>query len=291
MGATGAPTHRLAWRPPQAQGTGENGPAPAGALSVLRRVCWRVLWANGDRRQPWWEGSAGAGAAPVLHPAPAMAHDRGVILDVDGTLIDSNDAHAFAWVQAGQALGYDIPFHVVRPLIGMGGDRVTPMVAGVEEDSPEGQELARVRGEIFRSRHLRDLEPTPGARDLLLRLRDDGFERVVASSASEEDLGLLLEQAGVADLIGARTSSGDAEESKPEPDILEAAIARARTDRDRLLMIGDTPYDVEAARRARVPILAVRSGGWGDDDLRGARSVHDHPADILRSYETVILES
>jgi HAD superfamily hydrolase (TIGR01509 family) len=218
-----------------------------------------------------------------------MAHDRGVILDVDGTLIDSNDAHARAWVEAGDALGYDIAYDEVRALIGMGGDRVTPLVAGVEEDSPEGQALAHRRGEIFRARYLRRLAPFPRVRDLLQRLRDDGFILAVASSASEEDLGALLDQAGVADLIATATSSADAEESKPEPDIVEAAISRAGLPRERLVMVGDTPYDVEAARRARVAIVAVRCGGWGDADLEGAVAVAEDPAELLERYEEIFL--
>jgi HAD superfamily hydrolase (TIGR01509 family) len=219
-----------------------------------------------------------------------MAHDRGIILDVDGTLIDSNDAHARAWVETGRALGYDIPFHTIRPLIGMGGDKVMPLVAGVEEDTPEGQRIQETRGEIFRSRYLADLQPLPRVRELLTRLRDDGFQLVVASSASDDDLGLLLEQAGVADLIDSATSSGDADESKPEPDIVEAAISRSRHPRERLLMIGDTPYDVEAARRARVPIIAVRSGGWDEPDLEGARAVYDHTGELLERYVEVFLD-
>jgi HAD superfamily hydrolase (TIGR01509 family) len=218
-----------------------------------------------------------------------VAHDRGVILDVDGTLIDSNDAHARAWVEAGEAFGYPIAFEQVRPLIGMGGDRVMPMLTGVEEESEEGHRIKTLRGDLFRRNHLPYLQPLPRVRELLQRLRDDGFELVVASSASREDLGALLEQAGVRDLLDSTTSSSDAEESKPEPDIVLAAISRASTDQDRLLMIGDTPYDVEAARRARVPIIAVRSGGWADSDLEGAVAVYDHTGDLLDHYETVFL--
>ena len=220
-----------------------------------------------------------------------MAHDRGIIFDVDGTLIDSNDAHARAWVEAGEELGYGIEYGEVRRLIGMGGDRVMPMVAGVEEDSEAGQALATRRGEIFRRRHLPGLEAFPGVRDLVQRLKDDGFAVVVASSASEDDLGLLLEKAGVADLIESATSSDDAEESKPEPDIIEAAVSRAGLPRERLIMVGDTPYDVEAARRARVPMVAVRCGGWDDEDLAGARVVAADPADLLERYEEVFLDS
>jgi phosphoglycolate phosphatase-like HAD superfamily hydrolase len=223
--------------------------------------------------------------------AERRAHQRGVILDVDGTLIDSNDAHAQAWVEAGRELGYEIAFDEVRRLIGMGGDRVMPMVAGVEEDSPEGERLSERRSDIFRRRHLPGLEPLPRVRELLQRLRDDGFELVVASSSNPTDLGALLERAGVADLIGPATSAGDAEESKPAPDILEAAISRARPGRDGLLMVGDTPYDVESARRARVPIVAVRSGGWDDDELQDQHvlGVYEHTGDLLDHYEEVFL--
>lgn len=219
-----------------------------------------------------------------------MALDRGVILDVDGTLIDSNDAHARAWVDAGRRLGHDIRYDEVRPLIGMGGDRVMPRVAGIREESPEGQELKRVRGEIFRRDYLPRLRPFPRVRELLLRLRDDGFERVVASSASDRDLGELLEQAGVRDLVGPKTSASDAEESKPEPDIVEAAVARAGARREKLVMVGDTPYDVEAARRAGVPIIAVRSGGWGDEELAGAAAVVRDVAELMDRYVELVLE-
>ena len=247
-----------------------------------------------DRRRAWRAGVV-ARRRPRQgeHGEPEeegrVAHDRGVILDVDGTLIDSNDAHANAWVDAGERLGYDIKFDEVRPLIGMGGDRVTPVVAGVEESSPEGQELADARGEIFRQRYLRHVEPFPSVRELLLRLKDDGFKLVVASSASADDLGRLLERAGVSDLIASATSSADAEESKPEPDIVEGAISRSNLPRERLIMVGDTPYDVEAARRARIPIVAVRCGGWDAPDLEGAVRVFDDPADLLDNYEDVFL--
>ena len=218
-----------------------------------------------------------------------MAHDRGIILDVDGTLIDSNDAHARAWEEAGRELGHEIRYDDVRPLIGMGGDRVLRLLLDLDEESPEGQALSDRRSEIFRRRHLPGLAPLPEVRRLLERLRDDGFKLVVASSASEEDLGGLLERAGVADLVEQATSSSDAEESKPDPDIVEAAISRSGLPRERLLMVGDTPYDVEAARRARVSIVAVRSGGWDTPDLDGAVGVYDHTGDLLEHYEDVFL--
>ena len=218
-----------------------------------------------------------------------MAHDLGVILDVDGTLIDSNDAHARAWVDAGRELGYDFDYETVRPLIGMGGDRILPIVAGVEEDSPEGEELTDRRSDIFHRRYLPGIRPFPRVRDFVQRLADDGIDRVVASSASADDLGDLLDTAGVADLVRTATSAGDADDSKPDPEIVEGAVARANVPREGLTMIGDTPYDVEAARRARVPILAVRTGGWDAPDLDGAGAVVADVAEILDRYEELIL--
>ncbi|CAN5800862.1 HAD family hydrolase [soil metagenome] len=208
-----------------------------------------------------------------------------VILDIDGTLIDSNDAHARAYEDAGRELGFDIPFERVRPLIGKGGDKVLPEVTGIEEDSPDGERITERKGEIFRERYLPTLKPLPGARQLLHRFRDDTMKLVIATSAGKDDLKGLLEQAGVADLIQDATSADDAEESKPDPDIVLAALKQAGFPPEEIVMIGDTPYDVEAATRAGVRIVGVRCGGWGDQDLQGAIAVYDHPADLLDRYD------
>lgn len=215
-----------------------------------------------------------------------MSGRRVVVLDVDGTLIDSNDAHAEAWVETGREMGREIEFAHVRRLIGMGGDKVLPRLTGVEEESEEGKRWTELRGEIFRGRHLAGLRAFPGARALLERLRAEGYRLVVASSASEDDLGKLLEQAGVADLVEERTSSSDADASKPEPDIVEAALDSAGADPEDAIMLGDTPYDVEASLRAGVRIVAVRCGGWDDEALEGAVAVYDDPADLLEHYGT-----
>ncbi len=215
-----------------------------------------------------------------------MSGPKVALLDVDGTLIDSNDAHARAWVETGEEMGCPIGFGEVRRLIGMGGDRVLPRLAGIQEDSAEGTRWSERRGALFRERHLGSLRAFPGARALLERLRDDGWRLVVASSASEEDLSLLLEQAGVADLVEERTSSDDADSSKPSPDIVEAALAAAGALPNGAIMLGDTPYDVEACRRAGVRIVAFRSGGWDDAALAGAVAVYDGPADLLEHYGT-----
>jgi HAD superfamily hydrolase (TIGR01509 family) len=208
-----------------------------------------------------------------------------VILDVDGTLIDSNDAHARAWVDVAREFGIEVDYGHARRLIGMGGDKVLPELMGVEDGSDEGEAINKRRGEIFREKYLAGLKPFPGARALLERMKGDGLSLVVASSASKEDLGKLLDKAGVHDLIEEKTSSSDAEQSKPDPDIVEAALDSAGAKADEAVMLGDTPYDVEASNRAGVRCVAVRCGGWGDHDLRDAVAIYDDPDDLLRRYD------
>lgn len=208
-----------------------------------------------------------------------------VLLDIDGTLIDSNDAHARAWVAALSTHGYEVPFDRIRPLIGMGGDKILPLITGLDPESGEAERIGETRSAVFRKQELHTLRPTPGARALLEHMRDRGLELVVATSAKEDEVQAILEQAGVADLIQAASSSDDADRSKPDPDIVRAALQKAKRPASQTVMVGDTPYDVEAAIRARVPAVAVRCGGWTGDAFKGALAVYDDPADLLAHYD------
>ena len=208
-----------------------------------------------------------------------------VILDVDGTLIDSNDAHAQAWMDAFAEAGVSVSYDRVRQAIGMGGDKLLPHVAGISKETRDGERLSKRRGQIFKADYLPQIVAFPRVRDLLQRFVDDGFTLVVASSAQDDELGPLLEIAGVADLIATRASSNDAAHSKPDPDIVEAAVRRSGATPGKALMLGDTPYDVEAALRAGVDIVGVESGGWGREALHGAIEVHPGVAEILANYE------
>jgi HAD superfamily hydrolase (TIGR01509 family) len=209
---------------------------------------------------------------------------RGVLLDVDGTLVDSNAAHARSWVDTLAEVDYEVSFDVVWPMIGMGGDKLLPSLAGIESDSPEGKRLSERRWEIFERDYIPKLQPTPGARDLVQRLSDDGLKLIVATSAAGNELGALLEAAGVADLIDGATSSSDAEDSKPDPDIVQAAVRKSRFDPDELIMIGDTPYDVQAAIGAHVKLVGFLCGGWSAQELSGAVAIYEHPSDLLDWY-------
>lgn len=211
----------------------------------------------------------------------------GVLLDIDGTLLDSNDAHARSWAEIFRRFGYDIPFEHVRPLIGKGSDKLLPELTGVDAESDRGGQMTEERSRLFLQDHLPHLSPTRGARELVQRLRDVGYRLVVATSASGEELDQLLRQATVDDLIEHATSASDAESSKPDPDIVCAALNRGKLRPQETVMLGDTPYDIEAAGRAGVPAIALRCGGWwGDTALAGAVAIYDDPAALLAAIDS-----
>jgi phosphoglycolate phosphatase-like HAD superfamily hydrolase len=219
-------------------------------------------------------------------PRAPGASLRTILLDIDGTLIDSNDAHARAWVDALRAHGYAVPFEQVRPLIGMGGDKLLPELTGLDPDSGEAKRIGQTRSELFLERELPTLRATPGARALLEHMLARELELVVATSAKSDEVRALLEQAGVSDLIRLASSADDAERSKPDPDIVQAALRLSGSQAAHSAMLGDTPYDVEAAVRARVPAIALRCGGWRDDEaLAGAAAIYDDPADLLAHFD------
>ncbi len=216
---------------------------------------------------------------------------RAVLLDVDGTLVDSNDAHAEAWVAALAEFGRPATFERLRAMIGKGGDKILPEVAGLSDDSPEGKRLSERRRKLFLERWAPHLKPFPAARKLVARMRDAGMDVVVATSANAEELSTLLRIAQVDDLIDGATSSDDAERSKPDPDIVAAALEKTGCPAAEVVMLGDTPYDVEASGRAGVACIALRCGGWDDDALRGARAIYDDPADLLVHWDDSPLAS
>lgn len=212
---------------------------------------------------------------------------HGVIFDVDGTLVDSNDAHASAWLDALKEFGFtDVGFDEIRRMIGMGGDKILPSVTGLAEDDERGKKLLGRRKQLFLQNYLPKLRAFPCVRELVQRIKQEGMTVVVASSANEKELEPLLRVARVDDLMDRTTSSDDAEDSKPDPDIVQAAVAKTHLQPAQLIMVGDTPYDVEAANRAGVPIVAVRCGGWDDRELKGALAIFDDPADILTNFES-----
>ena len=216
---------------------------------------------------------------------------KAVILDVDGTLVDSNDSHAHAWLAAFAEAGITVDYTAIRRAIGMGGDNLMPAVAGIESESPEGKKISKRRGEIFTDTYLPALRAFPSVRLLIERFIADGFVPAVASSAAEEELQPLLECAGIATLVPHRTSSDDAERSKPDPDIIQAALRDVGCGPSEAIMLGDTPYDVEAATRAGVRIVGLECGGWSGEELAGAIAVYKDATDLLAHYDSSVFAS
>jgi phosphoglycolate phosphatase-like HAD superfamily hydrolase len=218
-----------------------------------------------------------------------MGSIRGVLLDIDGTLVDSNDAHARAWVKAFAEGGFDVAFEDVRPLIGMGGDKILDKLAGLDEDDAQGNIISIRRCEIFKQAFLPSLRPFLRVRELLSLMRSRGLRLVAASSTRADELRGLLKVCGAEDLLHEQTSSDDAEESKSDPDIVAAALDKIGLPAAEVVMLGDTPYDVEAAARAKVATIALLCGGWDRDHLKGATAVYADPADLLENLDTSLL--
>ena len=215
----------------------------------------------------------------------ASARFRGVLLDVDGTLVDSNDAHAHAWVEALEKFGHEVPFARVRQMIGMGGDRLVESATGLARDSKANKRIGDARSKIFLETWIHTVRPLPGARALVLRLRGDGYQYALATAAKTEELQPLLELADIADLVPKRTTSSDVEHSKPHPDTVEAALAKLDSvERHQAVMVGDTPYDVLACRQANVAIIGVTSGGWSAEALTGAIAIATGPAELALRF-------
>lgn len=216
---------------------------------------------------------------------------KGVLLDIDGTLVLSNDAHALAWVEAFAQYGYEVAFEDVRQLIGMGGDKlISTIFPELTETEGDGKKIKERRSEIFLDKHAPLLRPTPGSRQLVQALHEKGIKTVVASSAKKAELTTLLKAAEVDDLLTEATTSDDADNSKPDPDIVQVALEKIGLPADQVVMVGDTPYDIQAATKAGVDCIAVRTGGWSDSELSEATAVYDNPLDMMKNLSSIISE-
>lgn len=205
---------------------------------------------------------------------------RGVIFDLDGTLVDSNDAHVLAYVEALAEFGWTVTQEQVRPLIGMGADKLLPTLLGIDADGPEGRPVNRRREHLV-ARFVPTLRAFPGVVPLIAALRRRGLRLAVASSGTRSDVENLLALAGLQDGFDAVISASEVEHSKPAPDIVEAARAALGLPASEVVMVGDTCYDIAAARRADIACIALRCGGNADDTLAGALAIYDDPADLL----------
>jgi phosphoglycolate phosphatase-like HAD superfamily hydrolase len=214
-----------------------------------------------------------------------MRRYSAVLLDVDGTLVDSNDAHAHAWVETLGNHGIEVSFARVRRMIGMGGDRLVAEITDWPRDGKKARQLQDEYAAVFAERWLRHVTPIDGGRDLVLRLGQDNYQIALATAAHEDALRPLLEIAGIADLIDAKAKPPTPPESKPHPAAIEAALSQLDADRSRVVLIGDTPYDVEAGRAASIDVIGCTTGGYSAEDLAGAIAVYRGPSDLLAQWD------
>jgi HAD superfamily hydrolase (TIGR01549 family) len=210
------------------------------------------------------------------------------ILDVDGTIVDSVDLHAKAWQAAFAKFGKKISLSQIRRHIGKGADQLLPVFFSKQELDEFGKELDGHRSELFEKEYLPLVKGFPKVRELFQRIKRDGKRIALASSAKAKEIEIYKNIAKIGDLIESETSSEDADKSKPHPDIFEAALRRLPgVTLDQVIVVGDTPYDAEAAAKANLQTIGLLCGGWKEKELRqaGCIAIYKNPADLLAHYD------
>jgi HAD superfamily hydrolase (TIGR01509 family) len=205
---------------------------------------------------------------------------KAVILDVDGTLVDSVYQHAICWHRAFERCGVPVPVWRCHRHIGMGGDQIVPTLAGDAVESEHGERLRELEGDLF-AELIGEVKPLDGAIELIAALSERGQAVVLSSSAKERDIEHyvgLLEAGG---RIAGYTTSGDVDSTKPDPEVIDAALGIAGT-RD-AIMVGDSVWDIRAAERAGIGCLGLLSGGFSEGELldSGARAVYSGPGELV----------
>jgi HAD superfamily hydrolase (TIGR01509 family) len=192
------------------------------------------------------------------------------ILDIDGTLVDTNFHHAIAWYRAFRQHEIVLPIWRIHRHIGMGGDQMIAALCGDDTEEEKGDDI-RDAEKVLYSELIGEVEPLRGARELIVDLKDRGHPVVLASSAKEDEVDHYLDLLDARELADDWTTSADVESTKPEPDLVKAAMEKAGT--GEAVMVGDTTWDVEAAARAGIPAVTVRTGGFSAAELRDAGAV------------------
>jgi HAD superfamily hydrolase (TIGR01509 family) len=208
------------------------------------------------------------------------------ILDIDGTLVDTNYQHAIAWYRAFRRRELTLPIWRIHRHIGMGGDQLVPALAGKDFESEHGDDVREQEKALY-SELIGEVQPMRDAHELIAQLKQSGSTVLLASSAKQEQVEHYLDLLGARDLADGWTSSADVESTKPEPDLVRSALEKAGADASQATMVGDSTYDVEAAKRAGVPTVAVLTGGFSEAELRdaGAREVYESVAELREQLD------
>ena len=205
----------------------------------------------------------------------------GVLFDVDGTLVDSNYLHVLAWSQALRANGHEVPMVTLHRTVGQGADRLVESVLG------HADEAVSDAHSDFYGPHLHELVAFPAAGDLLRTVKKNGLHVVLVTSASGEEVEHLRKAVNADDAIDEVTCNEDVDASKPDPDLVQTALDKAGVAANKAVFVGDTVWDVEAARRAGVPCICVLTGGISAEELRnaGAIAIYDDVTELLREFD------
>ena len=209
-----------------------------------------------------------------------------VLLDVDGTLVDSNRQHADAWSLAFKEFGLSFSAAEIFPYIGMGGEKLVSVFVP-SADEKEKKKIGERRAEIFLKRYAPHVRATSGAHDLISALQRRGHRPTVATSAQKSELKVLLSAAGLSELLRSAVTADEVKRSKPDPDIVTEALRKTKTAPNDAVMVGDTPYDIEAAHRAGVQVIALLCGGRSELDLRGAEAIYRDPGNLAEHLDQV----
>jgi HAD superfamily hydrolase (TIGR01509 family) len=211
---------------------------------------------------------------------------RAAIFDLDGTLVDSNEFHVLAWQETFRHFGKEIPLERLREQVGKGGDQYLPVFLDEREMREFGEEADKLHGEVFAKKYLSQVKPFPKVRELFEGLRDDGKKIALASSGKDSEVRHYEKLLGIEQLVDGRTTSDDVMHSKPYADVFVAALNLLKLPANEAVAIGDTPYDVAAAKKIELRIVGVLCGGFPEDVLRGegAAAIYRDPADLLEHY-------
>lgn len=218
---------------------------------------------------------------------------RAVLFDIDGTLVDSNDMHVTAWQEAFASIGTEFDAETIHSQIGKGTDMLVPSLLP-DADEALQEKLGQAHADAFKGKFLQQVQPFPGARDLLARTHAAGQTVVLASSASAQELDHYITLLDAKALVSETTSADDVESTKPAPDIFATALKKiAPLTPDQVLVVGDTPYDIEAAAKCGIGAIGLRSGKFPDKTLQdaGALALYDDVAALLADYDNSPLGS
>ena len=210
-----------------------------------------------------------------------------LLTDIDGTLVDSNALHADSWRRAFEHFGIQIGMDEAWRQIGKGGDQVIPVFLPEGDRERLEKPLKELRKKIFHEEYMARVVPFPQARDLLARVKQQGLRIALATSSEKEDIETYSKIVGMEDLLDQAATSADAQSSKPEPDIFEAALKKLGVGPEQAIGLGDTPYDAQSAGKLGIRTIGLTSGGWKESDLRdaGCVEVYRSPADLLARFE------